>query len=65
MQSLILCTTTLGTGYGLDDEGVGLQVLMGARIVISPRRPDRLCGPSSILSNGYRCSFPEGKAVGA
>jgi hypothetical protein len=33
---------------------VGVQVAMGLRIFSSPRRPDRLLGPASLLSNGYR-----------
>jgi len=31
----------------------------------SPPHPHRLSGPPSLLSNGYQCSFPSGKAVGA
>jgi hypothetical protein len=42
------------TGYGLDDQGVRVQVPVGARIFTSPCRPDRLWGPPSLLSNGYR-----------
>jgi hypothetical protein len=42
------------TGYGLDDRGVGIRVPEGARIVCSPRLPDRFWGPPSLLSNGYR-----------
>jgi hypothetical protein len=44
----------IGTGYGLDGLGVGVRVLVRARIFSSPRRPDRLWG----LSNGYRGFFP-------
>jgi hypothetical protein len=39
--------------YGLEDRGVGVRVS-------SPRRPDRLWGPPSFLSNGYRDLFPRG-----
>jgi hypothetical protein len=53
------------TSYGLDDRGVGVRVPVGSRIFSSPRRPDRLWGPPSILSNGYRGSFPGGKATGS
>jgi hypothetical protein len=31
----------IATGYGLDDQGVGVRVPVGARIFTSPRRPDR------------------------
>jgi hypothetical protein len=40
----------IATGYGLDDRGVGVRVPVGSRIFFSPRRPDRLCGPSSLVS---------------
>jgi hypothetical protein len=44
----------IATGYGLDERGVGVRVPVGSRIFSSPRRPDRLWGPPSFLSNGYR-----------
>jgi hypothetical protein len=50
----------IATGYGLDDRGAGFRVPVGARIFTSPCRSDRLWGPSSLLSNGYRRLFPRG-----
>jgi hypothetical protein len=50
----------IATGYGLDDRGVGVRVPVESRIFSSPRRPDLLWGPSSLLSNGYRGLFSRG-----
>jgi hypothetical protein len=50
----------IATGYGLDDRGVGVRVPVRAIIFTSPCRPDRLSGPPSLLSNGYRGLFPQG-----
>jgi hypothetical protein len=44
----------IATGYGLDDQGVGVGVPLEARIFTSPCRPDRLWGPPSLPPNGYR-----------
>jgi hypothetical protein len=41
------------TGYGLDDWGVRVRVLVWLRNFSSPRRPYRLWGPPSLLFNGY------------
>jgi hypothetical protein len=49
----------IATGYGLDDRVVGVRVPVGSRI-FSSRRPNRLSGPLSILSNAYRRLFPRG-----
>jgi hypothetical protein len=50
----------IATGYGLHDWGVGVRVPIGWRIFSFPRRPDRLWGPRSFLSNGYQELFPPG-----
>jgi hypothetical protein len=55
----------IATGYGLDDRGVGVRVPVGLGIFSSSRHPDRLLGLVRLLSNGYRGSFPGGKAAGA
>jgi hypothetical protein len=34
----------IATGYGLDDQGVGVRVPVGSRIFSSPRRPDPALG---------------------
>jgi hypothetical protein len=52
------------TGYGLDDRGVGVRVPVGSGIFSSPRLPDRLWAPPSLLSNGYCGLFSGGKAAG-
>jgi hypothetical protein len=50
----------IATGYELDDRGVGVRVPVGSRIFSSLCLPDRLCGPPSLLFNGYRLLFPRG-----
>jgi hypothetical protein len=47
------------TGYGLNDQGVGVPVPVGLRI-FSSRCPDRLWSPTNLLSNGYRVLFSPG-----
>jgi hypothetical protein len=47
----------IATAYGLDDGEVGVRVPVGSIIFASPCCPDRLCGPPSILSKGYRGLF--------
>jgi hypothetical protein len=64
---IVLSTLPVGIviGYGLGDPGVRVRFAIRSRIFTSHYRPDRLCGPPSLLSNGYRGSFPGGKAAGA
>jgi hypothetical protein len=55
----------IATGYGLDDPGVGVRVLVGSSIFTSPYRPDRLWGTLNLLHNEYRVDFLGDKATGA
>jgi hypothetical protein len=48
----------IATAYRLDDRGVTVRVPVGSWIFSSPRRPERLSGPPSPLSNGYQRLFP-------
>jgi hypothetical protein len=51
------------SGHGLDDQGVGVRALVGAKIFTSPCRPDRTHQASYPMSTGG--SFLGGKAAGA
>jgi hypothetical protein len=50
-------------GYGLD----GWDLIPGRRKIFfsTPQHSDRLCGPYSLLYNGYWGYFPKGKAAKA
>jgi hypothetical protein len=48
------------TDYGLGDRGVGVRIPVGARIFSSPYLSDRLWGPPSLVSHGYRGLLPRG-----
>jgi hypothetical protein len=48
------------TGYEVDDREVEVRVPVGVRIFCSPRRPDRLWGPPSLLYNRSWGLFPRG-----
>jgi hypothetical protein len=50
----------IATGYGLEDQGVGVRVSVGPRIFFSPHHPDRFWDPPNLLSNGYLGLFPRG-----
>jgi hypothetical protein len=61
-QSLWACCSLEDCSYNI--KVVGFRGPVGSRIFSSPRRPDRFCGPPNLLSNGYRGSYPGGKATG-
>jgi hypothetical protein len=44
----------IATGCGIDDQMDRVRVTIVSRIFFVPYRPDRLWGPLSLLSNGYR-----------
>jgi hypothetical protein len=54
-------TFCIATGYGLDDQGVGIRVPLGARIFISPYRPYWLWGHPASYAMGTGGSFSEVK----
>jgi hypothetical protein len=48
-RAAIAQSVSIATGYGLDDQGVGVRVPAGGRIFSSSCRPDRLWGSLSLL----------------
>jgi hypothetical protein len=50
----------IATGYGLGDRGFGVRVPVASGIFSSLHHPDRLWGPPSLLSYGYRGSLLTG-----
>jgi hypothetical protein len=54
------CAVGIATDYGLYGWGVGIRVMVGARLSCSPQRPYRLWAPPSLLFNGYSGPFPRG-----
>jgi hypothetical protein len=52
----------IATGYGLNDRGIGVRVLVGSRTFSSPHHPDWLWSPPNLISNGYQGLFPWGKS---
>jgi hypothetical protein len=51
-------SVSIVSDYGLDDRGSIPDRARG--FPLQTLRPDRLWGPPSLLSNGYRGSFPRG-----
>jgi hypothetical protein len=55
----------IATSYGLHGRGVGIRAPVASSIFSSPRHPDRLWGPPSLLPMGTGGYFPGGKEAGA
>jgi hypothetical protein len=54
-------SVSIVSDYGMDDRAIEVRSPTGAEdFSSSPLRPDRLWGPPSLLSNGYRGFFPRG-----
>jgi hypothetical protein len=55
--------SSVGLAKGYEMDGQGSISGRDKRSFFTPQRPDRLWGPHSLLPNGYRGSFPEGKVA--
>jgi hypothetical protein len=53
----------IATGYGMNSQGVGVRVPVGAGFFSSPYLPDRLWGPPNFLASGYRGLFLREKSI--
>jgi hypothetical protein len=54
-------SVSIVSGYGLDDRATEIRFPAEAKgFFLYALCPDRLCGPPSLLYNGYRGSFPRG-----
>jgi hypothetical protein len=53
-----ICAVGIATGYGLDDQGVGVQVLVGSRIFSTSSRPD--LGSTQPPIQWVLGAFPQG-----
>jgi hypothetical protein len=60
MSTALISEATLvltATGYGLDDRGIEVWGPIVLTTVSFSRRPDRLCGPPNLQSNGCQGFF--------
>jgi hypothetical protein len=64
-QGSLHSSVGIATGYGLDNPSIRSSSPGRIKNFLSLRRPDRLWGPTSLVSNGYRGLFPRGKVAGA
>jgi hypothetical protein len=59
-QGAGVAQSVLKVGFGLDDRSTSPGRGNGGNFFSSPPRPNRLWGPPSLLSNGYRGLLPRG-----
>jgi hypothetical protein len=64
IKSILDSIVAIETGYGLEDRGIIVRVPEMLKIVSSPRRPDRLWGPPSLLCKRYLELLAGSKAAG-